>query len=734
MLQKKKKEPIFKVSEEELAGERTHWTDPNLWEEQPVNVPYSPTRALEQAETLESPTVRWRLLNAPFWKYFPGPSGELLRYALTAPGMRAGGTTLGTAGGAKLGALAGSYGGPVGAGLGAILGGVGGGMLGNLGVQGVQQYYPEILGPAPQDPITTAIMDQIFETGGTGIGKVGKWGYDLARAGLSPGRTILKNIGVPLEHQQMVDPFFRVGDTTSRFITPTEGMEKALGYNIPVSAAAATGSPFALMMEREFVEKLPKEFPTGLSGIREQQITGSQQWATDLLSEFNRPWSSRYGRVFPTSTRTEAAEWIAKRFQSTKQARKRLLEAEREDIINRAELLQFTQPLIAGGAPVTIKGPINVKNYLEPYLDELSNELKIALKADIPTAARGKVKELSQAVKTWKKFEVIGIGDALRSYSNIGELLSKRGFEKYVGVRWGEIRKLLGQAIEEGMDRLDPNLGTEWRAWNAKYTEFKDVFVRPSLAKGFAPRMQGFQRESKDYVVAARKSLGSAAQFDELIKATGKENAGTLLMSDMLSRSVNSETGMFDGNAMLKYISTQGPDRRTMFRHVFSPEQRAAINEFIYTMRKIGPETQEGKTMLAVQASQAALGTAAAIPTIGIMSYPVARALGTLGNVAIAGPYLAKLFTDPESTRLLVRMAKASRNAPAGPTWFRRLAARAYKLGVPFTTTTAGDVMINPETLEIEPLNQKEPSLVEKFSHPATGLNRPADQRDPNLW
>jgi hypothetical protein len=100
----------------------------------------------------------------------------------------------------------------------------------------------------------------------------------------------------------------------------------------------------------------------------------------------------------------------------------------------------------------------------------------------------------------------------------------------------------------------------------------------------------------------------------------------------------------------------------------------------------------------------AAQSSIPALMILGPGSYPAVRALGVASKFYFIGPRLGKAMTDPELVNQMIILAKSNANSPAHKSRFSKFTKMLWDKGIPLTTRTGVDIMVNPKNGEEIPV------------------------------
>lgn len=204
-------------------------------------------------------------------------------------------------------------------------------------------------------------------------------------------------------------------------------------------------------------------------------------------------------------------------------------------------------------------------------------------------------------------------------------------------------------------------------------------------------------------VESALSMLGELNPFKELVGRIGVDRARITLLKDAFEKSFDRQAGRFKPDILYDYFQKH----RAQFNHIAKENEkvfgtkasdlRSAWNRFVFVAGRSSLGSEAASRAIEFQATNAAFGIAAAIPTIGLMNYPVMRGVGMLGKLSIIGPRLGRLMMDDNMVRKVTDLMQMKPTDKAFlPAW-KKIATFMKDQGIPFSTAAGTDYFIGAD-------------------------------------
>ena len=326
------------------------------------------------------------------------------------------------------------------------------------------------------------------------------------------------------------------------------------------------------------------------------------------------------------------------------------------------------------GHTVTTLIDKNWKSYRKAMTDPLYNkvsEMTEGIQISIKEL-KNFIKPIKAKIKNLKGLDSINSGDEIvkaisampdsLEYSTAQELRSRLisiaqefsisnpkapaiGITKY-------LEKTLDKNITKVLEEVNPEALMLWRQANELYksgvAKYNNYFLRKLMAAADPKRMG----EPEKVVKMVFRNRGVSG-IRKLKTALGEKQWNMLqgwYFGDLLSRSVNPQTGELLGGKLLANMYGKSGMGRKEIGTIFSKSQIEQIDKVATTLKVIQEKLGEGTGRMFIQLTQAGAFTGVAGATV--MGYPMPATAGAI----IFGPYvLARMMLNPITARWLTK-------------------------------------------------------------------------------
>jgi hypothetical protein len=225
-------------------------------------------------------------------------------------------------------------------------------------------------------------------------------------------------------------------------------------------------------------------------------------------------------------------------------------------------------------------------------------------------------------------------------------------------------------------------------------------------------------------------ALTELPKFEDLQKQIGPDRARQVLLMDWMDEAYDGSLGKHNPAKLAKYMEK----RKSMFDSVAKAVEvdtggavkasglKADWNRFLAAGSIAARGNDIGGRALEMEATNAGTALLAALPTIGLMNYPVARSLGVASKIGFIGPRMAKAMTDRDVIQEMIKLQTARANSAAHQSAFRSFLKVAAKKGIPLSARDASgtwmDLQYNPTQGSFVPSAPTNESIEQEMSNP----------------